>query len=90
MPFATQEHQSASYLGLWGLQVEPSKESFTFVDCSHRSPGGIVRDLELCLTLIDPHVHYNPIPVKKPHTSSRRIDDPGLIASCHCGAEHET
>ncbi|KAF2574518.1 hypothetical protein F2Q70_00004203 [Brassica cretica] len=117
------------------LQVEPSKESFTFVDCSQRSSGGIVSDLEvqignalvpvdfhvldiklnwnsslllgraflsivgaacnmqtnqLCLTLIDPHVHYNPIPVKKPQTSSRRIDDPGLIAACHCGAEYET
>ncbi|KAF3535391.1 hypothetical protein F2Q69_00023147 [Brassica cretica] len=28
------------------LKVEPSKESFTFVDCSQRSSGGIVRDLE--------------------------------------------
>ncbi|KAF2534329.1 hypothetical protein F2Q70_00031135 [Brassica cretica] len=42
-----------------------------------------------CLTLIDPHFHYNP-PVKKPQTSSRRIDDPGIIAACHCGAEYET
>ncbi|KAF2561431.1 hypothetical protein F2Q70_00017706 [Brassica cretica] len=102
------------------LQVEPSKESFTFVDCSQRSSGGVVRDLEvqignvlvlvdfhvdiklnwnsslllgraflsrvgavcnlqtnqLCLTLINPHVHYNPIPVKKPQTSSRSINDP--------------
>ncbi|KAF3595945.1 hypothetical protein DY000_02023571 [Brassica cretica] len=85
-----------------GLQVEPSKESFTFVDCSQRCSGGIVRDLEvqivgavcnlqtnqLCLTLIDPHVHYNPIPVKKPQTSSRRINDPGIIAACHF--EYET
>ncbi|KAF2535933.1 hypothetical protein F2Q70_00022453 [Brassica cretica] len=115
--------------------LEPSKESFTFVDCSQRSPGGIVRDLgvqignalvlvdfhvldiqlnwnsslllgrdflstveavcnmqtnQLCLTLIDPHVPYNPIPVMKPQTSSKRIDDPGLIAVCHCGAEYET
>ncbi|KAF2601645.1 hypothetical protein F2Q70_00026044 [Brassica cretica] len=30
-----------------GLTVEPSKESFTFVDCSQRSSGGIVRDLEV-------------------------------------------
>ncbi|KAF3499230.1 hypothetical protein F2Q69_00043170 [Brassica cretica] len=90
-----------------GLKVEPSKESFTFVDCFQRSSGGIVRDLEvqignalvpvdfhilyiklnwnsslllgrvflstvgavcnmqtnqLCLTLIDPHVYYDPIP----------------------------
>ncbi|KAF2563024.1 hypothetical protein F2Q70_00016954 [Brassica cretica] len=45
---------------------------------------------QLCLTLIDPHVHYNPIPVRKPQTSSRRINDPGLIAACHCGSEYET
>ena len=29
-----------------GLKVEPSQESFTFVDCSQRNSGGIVRDLE--------------------------------------------
>ncbi|KAF3551713.1 hypothetical protein DY000_02007233 [Brassica cretica] len=45
---------------------------------------------KLCLTLVDPHVHYNPIPVKKPHTSSRGIDNLGLIATCHYGAEYET
>ena len=45
---------------------------------------------QLCLTLIDPHVQYNPIPVKKPQTSSRRINDPGIIAACHCEAEYET
>ncbi|KAF3527252.1 hypothetical protein DY000_02040938 [Brassica cretica] len=115
--------------------VEPSKELFTFVDCSQRSLGGIATDLEvqignalisvdfhvldiklnwnsslllgsaflstvgavcnlqtnqLCLTLIDPHVHYNPIPVKKPYTSNGSINDPGLIAACHCRAEYET
>ena len=118
-----------------GLQVEPSQELFTFVDCSQRNSGGIVRDLEvqignalvlvdfhvldiklnwnsslllgraflstvgavcnlqtnqLCLTLIDPNAHYDPIPVKKPHMSSRRINDPGIIAACHCGVEYET
>ncbi|KAF3536392.1 hypothetical protein F2Q69_00023422 [Brassica cretica] len=45
---------------------------------------------QLCLTLINPHVHYNPIPVKKPQTSSRSINDPVLIAASHCGAEYET
>ncbi|KAF2619388.1 hypothetical protein F2Q68_00039123 [Brassica cretica] len=86
-----------------GLKVESSQESFTFVDCSQRNSGGIVRDLEvqigevcnmqtnqLCLTLIDPHAYYDPIPGMKPHTSSRRIDNPGLIAACLCGAEYET
>ncbi|KAF2618773.1 hypothetical protein F2Q68_00039378 [Brassica cretica] len=44
----------------------------------------------LCLTLIDPNAHYNHIPVKKPQTTSRRINDPGIIAASHCGAEYET
>ncbi|KAF3525904.1 hypothetical protein F2Q69_00047422 [Brassica cretica] len=45
---------------------------------------------QLCLMLIDPHVYYDPIPFMKPHASSRRIDDPRLIAACHCGPEYET
>ncbi|KAF3539794.1 hypothetical protein F2Q69_00024213 [Brassica cretica] len=44
---------------------------------------------QLCLTLIDPNVHYDPIQVKKPQMYSRRINDPGIIAACHCGAEYE-
>ncbi|KAF3610385.1 hypothetical protein DY000_02048265 [Brassica cretica] len=118
-----------------GLQVEPSQELFTFVDCSQKNSGGIVRDLEvqignalvlvdfhvldiklnwnsslllgraflstvgavfnlqtnqLCLTLIDLNAHYDPIPVKKPQTIPRRINDPGIIAACHCEDEYET
>ncbi|KAF2555478.1 hypothetical protein F2Q68_00016476 [Brassica cretica] len=118
-----------------GLKVELSQELFTFVDCSQKSSGGIVRDLEvqignalvpvdfhvldiklnwnssllleraflstvgavcnlqtnkLCLILIDPNAHYDPIPVKKPQTISRRINDPGIIAACHSGDEYET
>ncbi|KAF3547128.1 hypothetical protein DY000_02006460 [Brassica cretica] len=45
------------------------------------------------LVVLDAHrpsYHYNPIPVKKPQTSSRRINDPWIIAACHCGAEYET
>ena len=30
-----------------GLKIEPSSESFTFVDLSERSLGGIIRDLEV-------------------------------------------
>ena len=30
-----------------GLQVEPSQELFTFVDCSQKNSGGIVRDPEV-------------------------------------------
>ncbi|KAF3499514.1 hypothetical protein F2Q69_00042474 [Brassica cretica] len=36
---------------------------------------------QLCLTLINPNTHYDPSPVKKPHTISRRINDPGIIAA---------
>ncbi|KAF3544699.1 hypothetical protein DY000_02007466 [Brassica cretica] len=95
-----------------GLQVEPSQELFTFVDCSQKNSGGIVRDLDvqignaqvpvdlhvldiklnwnsslllgraflsavgavcnlqtnqLCLTLINPNAHYDPIPT---HTAT--------------------
>ena len=43
-----------------GLKVEPSKESFTFVDCSQKSSGGIVRYLEVqignVLVPVDFHV----------------------------------
>ncbi|KAF2570171.1 hypothetical protein F2Q70_00004159 [Brassica cretica] len=45
---------------------------------------------QLCLTLIDPNAHYDPIPVKTPQTISRRINDSGIIAACHCEAEYET
>ena len=45
---------------------------------------------QLCLTPIDPHVHYNPIPVKKPQTTSKKINNPGIIVACHCWAEYET
>ncbi|KAF3530609.1 hypothetical protein DY000_02040832 [Brassica cretica] len=44
---------------------------------------------QLCLTLINPNAHYDPIPVKNPQTTSRRINDPRIIAACHCGAEYE-
>uniref|UniRef100_M4FA27 Uncharacterized protein n=1 Tax=Brassica campestris TaxID=3711 RepID=M4FA27_BRACM len=42
------------------LKVEPSKESFTFVDCYQQSSGGIIRDLEVqtgnALVPVDFHV----------------------------------
>ncbi|KAL0716350.1 hypothetical protein Bca4012_065672 [Brassica carinata] len=30
-----------------GLKIEPSDNSFVFVDCSQRNSGGIIRDLEV-------------------------------------------
>ncbi|KAF3530050.1 hypothetical protein DY000_02041745 [Brassica cretica] len=94
-----------------GLKIEPSEDSFTFVDHSTRNLGGIIRDLEvqignalvpvdfhvlenkqnknhflllgrafmatvgavcnmhtnqLCLTLINPDVYYDPVRIVKP------------------------
>ena len=45
---------------------------------------------QLCLTLIDLNAHYDPIPIKKPQMISRRINDSGIIATCHYGDEYET
>ncbi|KAF2613901.1 hypothetical protein F2Q70_00012135 [Brassica cretica] len=93
-----------------GLKIESSSESFTFVDLSERSSGGIIRDLEvqiaflarvgavcdintnrLCLTLIDPDVHYDLVRVVRQQVNVVELgNDLGYIASCHCGVEYET
>nr|VDC96752.1 unnamed protein product [Brassica oleracea] len=43
-----------------GLEIEPSKDSFTFVDYSQRNSGGIIRNLQVqignALVLVDFHV----------------------------------
>uniref|UniRef100_A0A0D2ZTT2 Retrotransposon gag domain-containing protein n=1 Tax=Brassica oleracea var. oleracea TaxID=109376 RepID=A0A0D2ZTT2_BRAOL len=48
-----------------------------------------LKTIQMCLTLIDSNAHYDPIPVKKPYMSSRRINDPGIIPACHYGVEYE-
>ncbi|WZZ69782.1 hypothetical protein YC2023_081152 [Brassica napus] len=119
-----------------GLTIEPSTESFTFVDLSEKRSGGIIRDLEvqignalvpvdfhvlnielnwnsslllgrsflatvravcdmnknkLCLTLIDPNIHYDPIrPKRKVINSVDYGKELGFIGACHCGAEYES
>ncbi|KAF3572855.1 hypothetical protein F2Q69_00059856 [Brassica cretica] len=75
------------------LDIKLNWNSSMFLGRAFLSTVGAVCNMQtnqLCLTLIDPHVYYDPILVMKPQTSSRRIDDPGLIAACHCGAEYET
>ncbi|KAF3535589.1 hypothetical protein F2Q69_00022428 [Brassica cretica] len=78
-----------------GLKIEPSSESFTFVDLSERSSGvGAVCDMntnKLCLTLIDPDVHYDPVRVVRQQVNLVELgNDLGYIAACHCGVEYET
>ncbi|KAF3497806.1 hypothetical protein DY000_02053746 [Brassica cretica] len=75
------------------LHIKLNWNSSMFLGRAFLSTVGAMCNMQtnqLCLTLIDPHVYYDPILVMKPQTSSRRIDDPRLIATCHCGAEYET
>ncbi|KAF3497508.1 hypothetical protein DY000_02053855 [Brassica cretica] len=81
------------------LKVEPSRESFTFVDCSQRNSGGNIRDLEvqICNALVP--VNFHVLDIKLNWNSSLLLGrvflstvgaDSGLIAACHCGAEYKT
>uniref|UniRef100_A0A0D3E9N0 MULE transposase N-terminal all-beta domain-containing protein n=1 Tax=Brassica oleracea var. oleracea TaxID=109376 RepID=A0A0D3E9N0_BRAOL len=75
------------------LDIKMNWNSSLLLGRAFLSTVGAVCNLQtnqLCLTLIDPNAHYDPIPVKQPQTTSRRINDPGIIAACHCGAEDET
>uniref|UniRef100_M4FD10 Uncharacterized protein n=1 Tax=Brassica campestris TaxID=3711 RepID=M4FD10_BRACM len=40
--------------------------------------------------LYDQEGHLHNAEVKKPQKTSRRINNPGIIGACHCGAEYET
>ena len=45
----------------------------------------------LCLTLIDPDVHYDLVRVVRQQDNVMELgNDLGYIAACHCGAEYET
>ncbi|KAF3555203.1 hypothetical protein F2Q69_00013473 [Brassica cretica] len=75
------------------LNIKLNWNSSLLLENVFLSTVGVVCNLQsnqLCLTLIDPHINYDPIPVKKSQTSSRRINDPGIIAAYHCGVEYET
>ncbi|KAF2605010.1 hypothetical protein F2Q70_00026234 [Brassica cretica] len=75
------------------LDIKLNWISFLLLGRAFLSTVGAVFNLQtnqLCLTLIDPNAYYDPILVKKPQTISRRINDPGIIAACHCGDEYET
>ena len=61
------------------LDIKLNWNSSLLLGRAFLSTVGVVCNMQtnqLCLTLIDPHVYYDPIPVMKPQTSSRRIDDP--------------
>ncbi|KAF3560690.1 hypothetical protein DY000_02015469 [Brassica cretica] len=119
-----------------GLKIDPSEDSFTFVDYSTRNSGGIIRNLEvqignavvpvdfhvmdnkmnmnhslllgrafiatvravcnmqtnqLCLTLINPDIYYDPVRIVKPQTSNTGVNT-RFIAACYCElkVEYET
>ncbi|KAF3577847.1 hypothetical protein DY000_02029698 [Brassica cretica] len=75
------------------LDIKLNWNSSLLLGRAFLSTVGVVSNLQtnqLCLTLIDPNAHYDLIPVKKPQTIPRRINDPGIIAACHCGVEYES
>ena len=53
-----------------GLKVDPSRESFTFVDCSQRNSGGIVRDLEVQIGNVLVPVDFHVLDIKLNWNSS--------------------
>ncbi|KAG5388416.1 hypothetical protein IGI04_029957 [Brassica rapa subsp. trilocularis] len=74
-----------------GLKIEPSKDLFTFVDCSkigwntsllfgraYTANVGVVCNMQtnkLCLTLVDGSVFYNHVQVQGEHTSYIELGD---------------
>ena len=73
------------------LDIKLNWNSSLLLGRAFLSSVGAVRNFQtkqLCLTLINPNAHYDPIPVKKPQTTSRRINNPGIITACHCEAEY--
>ncbi|KAF3497985.1 hypothetical protein DY000_02054930 [Brassica cretica] len=75
------------------LDIKLNLNSSLLLGRAFLSTVGAVCNLQtnqLCLILINPNAHYELIPVKKPLTISRRINDAGIIAACHCGDEYET
>ena len=43
---------------------------------------------QLCLTLINRDIYYDPVGVVKPHTPNTGVNT-GFIAACHCEFEDE-
>ncbi|KAF3604721.1 hypothetical protein F2Q69_00033515 [Brassica cretica] len=75
------------------LNIKLNWNSSLLLERAFLSTVGAVCNLQtnqLCLTLINPNVHYDPIHVKKPQRISRRINDSGIIAACQCGDDYET
>ncbi|KAF2549818.1 hypothetical protein F2Q68_00034081 [Brassica cretica] len=60
------------------LRIEPSKDSFTFVNFSKVNSGGLIKDQEdnkLFLTLVDREVFYDHVQVSRDHTTYIRLAD---------------
>nr|VDD59778.1 unnamed protein product [Brassica oleracea] len=53
-----------------GLKIEPSEDSFTFVDCSRRNLGGIIRYLEVQIGNVLVPVDFHALDIKLNWNSS--------------------
>ncbi|KAF3589856.1 hypothetical protein F2Q69_00029992 [Brassica cretica] len=79
-------------------RVKPSQELFTFVDCSQRNSGGIVRDLEVQIGNALVPVDFHVLDIKLNwnsylgEASCQQWEQCATCepTTCHCGAEYET
>ena len=76
------------------LDIELNWNSSLLLGRSFLATVGAVCDMnknKLCMTLIDPNIHYDPIqPKRKIINSVDYGKELGFIGACHCGAEYES
>ncbi|CAN6989890.1 unnamed protein product [Brassica rapa subsp. trilocularis] len=76
------------------LDIELNWNSSLLLGRSFLATVGAVCDMnknKLCLTLIDPNIHYDPIrPKRKVINSVDYGKELDFIGACHCGAEYES
>ncbi|KAF2545779.1 hypothetical protein F2Q70_00021777 [Brassica cretica] len=76
------------------LDIELNWNSSLLLGRSFLATVGAVCDMnknKLCLTLIDPNIHYDPIrPKRKVINYVDYGKELGFIGACHCGAEYES
>ncbi|KAG5388525.1 hypothetical protein IGI04_030066 [Brassica rapa subsp. trilocularis] len=82
----------ADQLDFHVLDIELNWNSSLLLRRSFLATVGAVCDInknKLCLTLIDPNIHYDPIrPKRKVINSLDYGKELGFIGACHCGAEY--
>ncbi|XP_056854786.1 uncharacterized protein LOC130504220 [Raphanus sativus] len=76
------------------LNIKLNWNSFLLHGKAFMATVGAICDMNtnrMCLTMIDPDIHYDPVKLGKPPTKTvEKEDDLGIIAVFHCEVEYET